>query len=173
MKNVKFKYNLWLSLALCILHFAFYSCGPYKFSDASVDPDLKTVKINFFENRAQYVNPQLSPTLTDRLQQKIVNQTRLSRTNSDSAHIVVDGYVNNYAVSTSGISNQQVSINRLTVGVHITFTNRLKQKTEEYDISRSFDFPANLSLQAAGNQLLDEMVRNLTDDIFNRLFSNW
>jgi hypothetical protein len=157
------------------------SCGIYKFTDVSVDPAIKTVRINFIENRAPYINPQLSPTLTDRLRQKIVNQTRLSQTNSDSAHYDIRGEIRDYSVSTSGITSsgtgnqRQASINRLTVAVHIILTNQLvpDKPPQEFDVNRSFDFAASLSLQAAEQQLLDEMVRNLTDDIFNRLFSNW
>jgi hypothetical protein len=40
-------------------------------------------------------------------------------------------------------------------------------------VSRSFDFDANLTLTQAEARLLDEMVRSLTDDMFNRIFSNW
>jgi hypothetical protein len=40
-------------------------------------------------------------------------------------------------------------------------------------VSRSFDFDANLTLTQAETRLLDEMVRSLTDDMFNRIFSNW
>jgi hypothetical protein len=152
----------------------------YSFVDVSIPDSIKSVRINFIENRARYVNPQLSPTLTDRLRQKIVNQTRLSQTNSDNAHYDISGEIRDYSVSTSGISStggnnnqRQASINRLTVAVHIVLTNTLNNQVQEFDISRSFDFAASLSLQAAESQLLDEMVRNLTDDVFNRLFSNW
>jgi hypothetical protein len=51
--------------------------------------------------------------------------------------------------------------------------NQLENKKQEFDISRSFEFSARRSLQEAETQLLDEMVRNLTDDIFNRMFSTW
>lgn len=154
-------------------------CGPYKFADVSIDPEIKTVRINPIDNRARYVNPQLHPALTNRIQQKINNQTRLTQTNSDNAHLDIVAYISDYSVSTSGVSNsgpnnqRQASINRLTVTVHLVRTNTLKNQVEEYDVSRSFDFAASLSLEAAQTQLLDEMVRNLTDDVFNRLFSNW
>ncbi|MBD0331310.1 MAG: hypothetical protein ICV66_01515 [Chitinophagaceae bacterium] len=163
-----------LLLTACILLLAvFSSCKIYKFADVSVPAEVKTVRINFIENRAQYVNPQLSPNLTDRIKQKIVNQTRLSQTNNDNAHYDISGYISDYTVSTSAISDKQVSANRLTVGVHITLNNQLNNQVQEFDVSRSFEFSASLSLQAAEAQLLDEMVRNLTDDIFNRIFSNW
>ena len=149
------------------------SCKIYRFNSASIPPEVKTIKIGFIENKARYINPQLSPKLTDKLQQKIVGQTRLSRTNNDDAHYQIRGYVSDYSVSTAGISNQQAATNRLTVGVHITFLNTLTAKTEEFDISRNFDFSANLSLPQAEGALTEDIIRNITDEIFNRIFSNW
>lgn len=151
----------------------FSSCHVYSFKDVSIPPEVKTVKIGFIENKARYVNPQISPRLTDRLQQKITGQTRLTRTNSDDAHYQISGYISDYSVSTAGISNQQVATNRLTVGVHITFRNTLANKTEEFDVSRNFDFSANLSLNQAEGALAEDIIRNLSDEIFNRIFSNW
>jgi hypothetical protein len=49
----------------------------------------------------------------------------------------------------------------------------LDNKVEEFDVSRSFDYSANLTLQQAEGQLADEVIRTLTDEIFNRIFSNW
>lgn len=134
---------------------------------------MKTVKITQIENRARLVNPQLSPKLTDKVRQKIVGQTRLSQTNNDNADWEISGEIREYGVSTSGISNQQAASNRLNVSVHIKVYKRKEDKTDEYDISRNFEFSANLSLQQAEAALSDEMVRGLADDIFNRLFSDW
>ena len=153
--------------------FIFSSCKIYTFTSASIPPEVKTVKIGFIENKARYVNPQLSPKLTDRIQQKIVGQTRLTRTNNDDAHYQISGYISDYSVTTSGVSNQQAAINRLTVGVHIIFLNTLTAKTEEFDLSRSFDFSANLSLPQAEGALTEDIIRNVSDEIFNRIFSNW
>lgn len=149
------------------------ACGIYSFKDATVPPDVKTIKIGFFENKARYVNPELSPRLTDRLQQKITNQTKLTKTNSDDAHYQVSGYISDYSVTTTAVGGQQATTNRLTVGVHVILRKTLENKTEEFDISRAFDFSANLSLQQAEGALLDEILRNLTDEIFNKIFSNW
>jgi hypothetical protein len=129
--------------------------------------------VNFIENKAPYVDPQLSPRLTDKLRQKIVSQTKLSQTNNDNADWVISGRITNYVSSTSGISQQQVATNRLTVTVHITRTDQKANKTEEYDISRNFEYSGSMSLQQAQASLGEEIIRGLTDDIFNRLFSNW
>ncbi len=175
MKKIKtFKLSAVAAFAFLLLGFLFNTgCGVYSFNDVSIPDSIKTIRINFIENKARYINPQLSPQLTDRIKQKINNQTRLTQKNNDDVHYEISGTITDYSVSTSGISNQQTQTNRLTVGVHITVNNRLADKTDEYDVSRSFEFPASSSLQAAEAGLLDEMVRGLTDDIFNRIFSNW
>ncbi len=61
------------------------SCKVYSFKDVSIPPDVKTMRIAYIENRARYVNPQLSPQLTDKLKQKINNQTRLTQVEGDDA----------------------------------------------------------------------------------------
>ncbi len=149
------------------------SCHVYSFKDVSIPPEVKTVKIGFIENKARYVNPQLSPRLTDRLQQKITGQTRLTRTNNDDAHYQISGYISQDNITTSGISNQAAATNRLTIGVHITFLNTLAAKTQEFDITRNFDFNANLTRQQAEAALNEEILKNLSDEIFNKIFSNW
>jgi Lipopolysaccharide-assembly len=158
---------------LLLLAFSNNSCNIYKFNDASVPDSIKVIKVLFIENRATYINPQLSPQLTDKLRQKIVSQTRLKQTNGDNADWEISGRITDYGFSTSGISNQQTTTNRINVGVHITL-NRIKDGlVEEYDVSRNFDFPASQTLQQAEASLLTEMIRGLTDDIFNRIFSKW
>ena len=160
-------------LVLSFLSFGNSSCNVYKFHDIAIPDSIKTIKINFIENRAPYVNPLLSPRLTDRLRQKIVSQTRLSQTNSDNADWDIKGYISNYTSSTSGISNQQVATNRLTVTVHVSVNDQKANKTQEYDVSRNFEYSATKSLTQAESELADEIIRGLTDDIFNRIFSNW
>jgi hypothetical protein len=150
------------------------SCGVYTFRDVSVDYNkIKTVKVGFIENKARYINPQLSPRLTDNLKQKINNYTKLSLVNSDDASYIITGYISRYDVSLSAISNNQSSGNRLTVGANITFINTVDNKTDNFTVSRDFDFSAGLSLQQAESQLASDIINQLTDQIFNHIFSNW
>lgn len=152
----------------------FSGCGIYSFRDAVIPDNVKTVKIGFIENKARYVNPQLAPLLTDKLQQKIIGQTKLTRTNSDDAHYQIYATITNYdPTQTVGVSAQQATTNRLTVTVHVLLKKTLDNKEQEFDITRNFDFSANLTLNQAEGQLMDDIVRNITDDIFNQIFSNW
>jgi hypothetical protein len=150
-------------------------CKVYTFSGASIPPEIKTVRVQYLENKARYNNPQLSPQLTDKLRQKIVSQTKLTQVNNENADYDISGYISQYDVSTSGISDQQVSTNRLTVAVSLTLLNRKTPGAEPRNISasRSFDFSATLTLPQAELQLNDEIIRNLADEIFNQLFSDW
>lgn len=151
----------------------FFSCGVYTFKDISIPPEVKTIKINYIENKARYVNPQLSPQLTDAITQKISNQTKLTRTQNDDANWQISGTVTNYSVSFSAVSGSQTTQQNLTVGVHIVFRDNLKDKTDEFDISRDFPFSASLSLTQAEGTLQPEIIKNVSDEIFNHIFSNW
>jgi hypothetical protein len=156
-----------------LIMFSNTGCGIYKFNDASIPDSIKTVKVEYIENRAQYINPQISPRLTDKLRQKITSQTKLVQSNNDNTDWVISGYIREYSFSTSAISNQQVATNRLTVVVHITITDRKADTNTDYDVNRSFEFKGNQSFQQAEASLGDEIIRTLTDEIFNKLFSNW
>ena len=155
------------------------SCGVYSFNDVGTIPDsVKTVRVNFIENRAPYVNPTLSPTLTDRLKQKITSQTRLTSTTNDDAHYDITATITDYSVSTSGVTTRdgraEASINNLTVTVQITLVNQLStEPAQNFTVTRNFPFDSSKTLQAAEATLMDEIIRTLTDEIFNRIFSNW
>jgi len=149
-------------------------CKIYSFTGASIPPEIKTVRVQYIENKARYNNPQLSPQLTDKLRQKIVSQTKLTQVNNDNADYDISGYISQYDVSTSAISDQKVATNRLTVAVTLTLLDRKTGKEpRNISASRSFDFSASLTLPQAELQLNDEIVRNLADEIFNQLFSDW
>jgi len=157
------------------------SCKIYSFKDVSIPQEVKTIHISYIENRAPLVNPQLAPQLNDALRQKINNQaSRLGQIQTSDADYDVSGWVSGYSYSTSGVSNQQASTNRLTVTVHIVFKNHLDPAGKkvppadfEADVTRNFDFSAQTTITEAEPQLMPTIVSNLTDEIFNKLFSNW
>lgn len=165
---------LWVICMFLITVFSFATCK-YSFKDTSPIPDeIKTFRINYFENKARYVNPQLSPQLTEKMKQKVIGNTRLRQTNDDNAHYDISGYISEYNVTTSGISGNNASTNRLSVSFHLIFKNTLDDtKNFETDLSNNFDFPANQVLEQAQAALFSEIIKNIVDGIFNKIFSNW
>lgn len=157
------------------------SCRIYSFKDVSIPLQVKSIHLSYIENRARYVDPQLAPQLNDKLRQKIGSQaSRLSQIESNDADYDVSGTITDYSVTTSGISNQQAASDRLSVTVHLIFKNHLDPTGKtvapadfEADVTRNFDFDANKTLTDAAPALLPTIVSNMTDEIFNKLFSNW
>jgi len=152
-----------------------FSCWKYGFRDAAPLPEeVKTFRVNYLENKAQYINTQLSPQLTERLKQKIINTTRLRQTNNDDAHYDISGYVSQYYTTTVGITGNTPSKNRLTVGFHLVFKNTLDDKKSfEADLTRTFDYDGSRTLNEAESALNPEIIKNVVDEIFNKIFSNW
>lgn len=150
--------------------------GCYTFRDASVPASVKTFRLALIENRARYINPTFAPQLTDKLRQKINSQfSRLRQVDGEDADYDIKAEIRGYDPITSGISGQQASLNRLSVSVHIIFKNNTSEgtKTFEADVARNFDYTATTSFESAQTSLLPTIIQNMSDEIFNRIFSNW
>lgn len=173
--------NLWTGklklLVVCflILLTCSYSTCKYGFKDTSpIPPEVKTFRVNPLTNKAQYVNVQLAPQLTEKLKQKIINNTRLRQTNSDDAHYDINGTVTQYYTSTTGISNNNASTNRLNITFHLVFKNNIDDKKSfEADVSTYVDFQASQSLSQAESANGTKIITNIVDEVFNKIFSNW
>lgn len=154
---------------------AFATCKYSTKDTAPIPADVKTFKVNYFENKARYINPQIAPRLTEAVKQKIISQTRLRQTN-DEGDYDISGYLSDYSVTTSGVANQSAGTNRLNVTFHLIFRNTIDpdpKKSFEADITTNYDFNAGLSLPEAEAQLAEKIIKNVTDGIFSRIFSNW
>ncbi|MHA4811821.1 LptE family protein [Flavitalea flava] len=157
------------------------SCKIYSFKDVSIPSQVKTIHIAYIENRARLINPQLAPQLNDKLRQKINQQaSKLTQVQTSDADYDVSGTITDYNFTTSGISQQQASSNRLSITVHLVFKNHLDPTGKtvapadfEADVTRNVDFPASQTINEGEASKLPEMLTNLTDEIFNKLFSNW
>lgn len=173
------KRTIWASigaaLALLLTLPLLHSCGIYSFTGTSIDPDVKTVTINYFEYLAPKVNPSLSNQLTEALQEKFIKLTKLELVDIDGDLEIV-GAVTGYDVKASAITaNEQAAQSRLTVNVKISFVNR-KYPEEGFD-DKSFsayqDFDASQSLDAVEATLCEDIVEQLCEDIFNATVAQW
>lgn len=174
MRLTKADYSIYSWMLLLVTGILVTSCNIYKFKDVSIDPRAKTCHIVPVTNSASYINPQLAPQLSDKLRQKVNNQTRLTLIPREDADYYIKCEVTGYNVTTAGISQQQAATNRLVVTVKVTFRNKLDEKKNfESPVSRNFDFSANLSLDQAQAQLTSTIIQNMVDEIFTKIFSDW
>lgn len=151
------------------------SCGIYSFTGTSIQPDVKTVTINYFEYTAMKVNPSLSNQITEALQEKFIKLTKLELVDMEGDLEIV-GTVSGYDVKATAVTaNEQAAMNRLTVTVKVSFTNR-KYPEEDFpdkSFSAYADFDAMQSLDAVEAGLCEEIVEQLCEDIFNATVANW
>lgn len=148
----------------------------YSANGADIPAEAKTVLVRYIENRAPQNNPQLSQNLTEKLRQKILAQTRLTQTNDQTADYEFRGTITGYSVSNSAVTDiDKPASARLTITVNVTCIKRIGDKKgfTNQSFSRSADFNASRTINEAEPQLLQEIVPNLVDDIFNRAFANW
>jgi len=146
----------------------------YSFSGTSIQPDVKSVTINYFDYTALRVNPSLSNDLTEALKDKFRKMTRLEQIDEDG-DLEITGAVSGYDVKATAVTANEVAAqNRLTVTVKITYNNK---KYPEEDFEKSFsayaDYDSTQSLDAVESSLCEEIVEKLCEDILNATVANW
>lgn len=151
-----------------------HSCGIYSFSGTSIQPDVKTVTINYFGYKALKVNPSLSNDFTEAMKDKFRKMTRLEQVDIDG-DLEITGTVTGYEVRATAVTANEVAAqNRLTVTVEIEFTNR---KHPEDDFKKSFssysDYDSTQSLDAVESTLCEEIIEKICEDVFNATVANW
>lgn len=162
-------------MALVVTAFLVQSCGIYSFTGTSIQPDVKTITINYFEYKALKVNPSLSNQVTEALKDKFTKLTKLEQVDMDG-DLEIIGEISGYDVKATAITaNEQAAQNRLTVNVKITFVNRKypEDSFENKSFSAYADFDAMQTLDAVEGTLCEEIVEKLCEDMFNATVANW
>lgn len=170
---MKRKYALGVLLAF-VVSLLFSCSGGYSFTGASIPPGAKTISVKTFPNYAPTVYPQLSQKLSDELRNMFSSQTTLNVANSDG-DLQIEGEITGYATRASSLSsNDEVSMNRLTVTIQVRFTNTLNEEANfEQSFSRYKDYNASRDFSSVENALVDEIVTELCEDVFNKAVVNW
>lgn len=169
-KSMKRSLIIVLALAAALLQ----GCGIYSFSGTSIQSDVRTVTIDYFDYKALKVNPTLSNDLTEALKDKFKKLTKLEAVEMDG-DLELQGEVTGYEVRAAAVTANEVAAqNRLTVTVNLTFTNR---KYPEDDFEKSFsaysDYDSTHSLDAVEAALCEEIVEKLVEDMFNASVAQW
>jgi len=146
----------------------------YSFTGASISPAVKTISIQYFQNRASLVQPGLSQYLTDALTDKCKAQTNLSLVNG-IGDVNFEGEITDYNTKPLTVAaDAQAATNRFTITVKVKFTNSVEPDLSyEQTFSRYEDYPSETDLSTVEKSLSDKIIELLIEDIFNRAFANW
>jgi hypothetical protein len=145
----------------------------YKFTGAST-VGLKTVSIQYFQNRAPLVQVGLAQYLTDALIDKCKSQTNL-RYITEVGDVNFSGEINDYNTRPLTVAaDARAAMNRFTITVKVKFTNAVDPDMSfDQSFSRYEDYDSNLDLSQVEKELSDKIIEMIVEDIFNQAFVNW
>ena len=142
-------------------------------SGASIPVEAQTASIAVFKNNSSIGPPTLSQDFTEKLRNLVLQQTRLAviPRNGD---MNFDGYISDYAVAPVAASGDNATKNRLTITVHVVFKNKFEPaKNFEQNFTRFADFGSTESITSRGPDLVQEIFRQITEDVYYASFNNW
>jgi hypothetical protein len=174
MKNMIKNYIIF-SLFLTGIAF-FWGC--YSFKGISIDPNIKTFAVRTFETTAQNAPPTLAIDFSERLKDKVRGETPLSLKN-DEPDCEFSGSISEFdVVPLAPKAGETVARNQLKISVNVKYSiNKEGLKTEYPEAGRTFsffsEFPSDSDLTAVQDQLIEEISKQLLEDIFNAAFNNW
>ena len=169
------EYGLILLLCICSI-VSFSSCSvSYKFNGASIDySTTKTIEIADFPIRSAYVWGPMAPIFNNKLKDIYANHTKLIqvRRNGD---LKIEGEITRYdqrnkSVSAEGYSAQT----ELSMTVNVRFTNN-KNHAEDFEkqFTATSTYESTQTLNSVQEELVTQMVKEITDQIFNATVANW
>ncbi|GAB4204847.1 MAG: hypothetical protein Fur0023_13040 [Bacteroidia bacterium] len=159
-------------LSVCLL---FASCKvKMSLSGATIPPEAKTVSVEYFGNQSSIAGPHVPQKFTEKLRDVIQSQTNLSLV-PKNGDLQFSGYISDYVVSPVAIqSGDNAAKNRLTISVFVKYVNPYDpSKSYEQTFTRYTDYDGNKNIAEVESALLNEIFRQITEDIFNRSFNNW
>lgn len=147
----------------------------YKFNGASINYDkVKTITIETFPIKSAYVYAPLGTVFNDQLQTIYMTQTRLQlvpRGGDLNISGEIVGYDQlNQSVKADGFSSET----QLKVTVNVRFvnnTNHAEDFERQFSAFRNYD--SSLPLTTVQDGLIDEMVKEIVDQVFNATVANW
>jgi len=162
-------------MTILVLMAAATSCKvTYSFSGVNISPEVRTYTVEYFPNRAPIVQAQLSQLFTDALMDKIQSNTSLDLS-TDGGDVQFSGEITGYETRPTAITGQETAArNRLTISVRVRYTNLVEPELD-YDtsFSRYEDYDASQNLSDVENELIELIVENIIEDIFNAAFVSW
>ena len=169
-------YRLKHLTALLLMMAALVSCSiSYKFNGASIDyTKTKTITIAEFPIKAQLVYPPLAIAFNEGLKDIYTRQTRLNFVKR-GGDIELEGEITGYDLTPQAVKQDAyASETRLTITVKVRYTNKANPD-EDFDKSFSAyrDFSSTELLTSVQDQLIEEIVDELTENIFNSTVANW
>lgn len=163
-------------LTACVMLLSVVGCKiSYKFNGASIDyTTTKTIQIDNFPIRSAYVWAPMQSIYQNKLTDLFASQTKLRQVKR-GGDLVLAGEIVGFDQYNKGISsNGYSSLVQLKMTVNVRFTNN---KNHQEDFERQFsattEYDATQQLTSVQEELVTQMVKDITEQIFNATVANW
>ena len=163
-------------IAMLVMITSFSACQvSYKFNGASIDyTKTKTIQIADFPIRASYVWGPMASIFNNQLKDQFANHTKLIQVKRNG-DLKIEGEITRYdqrnkSVSSEGYSSQT----ELSMTVNVRFTNNTNH-TEDFEqqFTATSTYENTQTLNSVQEELVTQMVKEITDQIFNATVANW
>ena len=162
-----------LAVIACLM---LLSCSvSYKLNGASIDyTKTKTIQIADFPIRSSYVWAPMGGMFNNELKDQFANHTKLTQVKRNG-DLKLEGEITRYDQRNKSVSSEGYSAQtELSMTVNVRFTNN---KKHDEDFERTFtatsSYDSSQSLSSVQEDLVNEMIKNICDQIFNATVANW
>ena len=147
----------------------------YKFNGASIDyTKTKTIQIVDFPIRSSYVWGPMGPMFNNQLKDEFASHTKLIQVKRNG-DLKIEGEITRYEQRNKSVTAEgSSSMVELSMTVNVRYTNN---KDHEQDFEQQFtaqqSFDSKLQLNSVQEGLVQEMVKDIVQQIFNATVANW
>lgn len=131
-----------------------------------------------FKNQADLTAPTEPQLLSQRLRDAISSQTNLAMIKREGDLKFEECRITKYdntLQSVSGGGTDQNALRRLSVTITVDYVNKFdaSKSFKDKQFTRYFDYDGSKTLSSVESEALDQINRQLVEDIFNAAFNNW
>lgn len=164
------------AVAVCLAAMLLAACSvSYKFNGASIDySKTKTIQIADFPIRSSYVWGPMASIFNNNLKDQYANNTRLIQVKRNG-DMKIEGEITQYSQRNKAVTSEGSSAQtELSMTVNVRFTNNANHKEDfERQFSATATYENTQTLSSVQEELVTQMVKNITDQIFNATVANW
>ena len=164
-------------VAFVLVAMTWISCAfsGYKFNGASIDyTKTKTIQIADFPIRSSYVWGPMGPMFNNQLKDEFASHTKLSQVKRNG-DLKIEGEITQYSQRNKSVSADGSSAQtELAITVNVRFTNNANHNEDfERQFTASKSYETTQSLASVQEELVTQMIKDLTEQIFNATVANW
>jgi hypothetical protein len=155
------------------------SCWPTSVSlmdKGAMPEEWRTFSLKTLENNAANAPLNYTLNLSESIKDGIQNNTRLLlNTETGKGEVYIEGAITGYSVLPVAMQEgDNAAKNRLTVSTQFSFfISQPKEDKVVMNATRFIDYESNTDLATVESTLLDEITKQIVQDVINKLLSNW